>query len=127
MTNIAFPWIVSTDTLQREDWPTLTELVRFATEQARIERINYFDPRYARPDEVAAWRGDCQRRSLARRAVFRTWPARLRSGTEPLVPGAYGVSGRLRINETGAIDYVPGQYAALEIWQAVGDYLARTK
>lgn len=101
---------------------TLNDLIAYATQQARIQQIDYFDPRYARPDEVSAWRADCRHRSNDRRNVFRGWPARLNKGTEQLVPGKYG---RLTITETD-IDFTPCQYAPLEVWCAVALYLHST-
>lgn len=104
--------------------PTTQDLLRFATTQARIEQIDYFDPRYPRADEIAAWRKDRRTRDNARRAVFKQWPARAR-GNADLTPGKYGPSGRLVITPT-EIDYTPGQYSAPEIWDAVADYFRQT-
>lgn len=103
--------------------PTTQDLLRFATQQARIEQIDYFDPRYPRADEIAAWRKDRRTRDNARRAVFKQWPARSRGDAE-LTPGSYW-GGRLVITPT-EIDYTPGQYAPTEIWAAVADYFRQT-
>jgi hypothetical protein len=103
---------------------TIADLMQYAREQARIEACNYFHPRYARAEEVAAWRRDRSRRDSARRQILRKYPGRLRSG-EPLQPGRYGPSGRLQIT-ANAIDYTPGQYAPVEIYGAVLGYLGRT-
>jgi hypothetical protein len=103
---------------------TIADLMQYAREQARIEACNYFHPRYARAEEVAAWRRDRSRRDSARRQILRKYPGRLRSG-EPLQPGRYGPSGRLEIT-ANAIDYTSGQYAPVEIYGAVLDYLDRT-
>jgi hypothetical protein len=104
--------------------PTISDLLTFAAEQARIERIDYFDPRSARADEIRAWRTDCARRSRYRRAVVRDWAGRLYEKSKPLQPGSY-YGTRLVITES-EIDYTVGQYAPLEIWQAVYDYLSQT-
>lgn len=104
--------------------PTLADLMQYAREQARIEACDYFHPRYARADEVQAWRRDRSRRDSARRRILRKYPGRLRSG-EPLLPGRYGTGGRLEIT-ADAIDYTSGQYAPVEIYPAVLDYMDRT-
>ncbi len=103
---------------------TIADLMRYAREQARIEAKDYFDPRYARADEVQAWHSDRSRRDSARRQILQRYPGRLRSA-EPLQPGRYGPSGRLQIT-ANAIDYTSGQYAPVEIYGAVLDYLDRT-
>lgn len=102
---------------------TTQDLIRYASEQARIEQIDYFDPRCPRTDEVRAWRSDCNHRSRTRAAVFKQWPARAR-GDSPLIPGSY-YGTRLMITPT-EIEYIPGQYAAVEIWHAVADYFKQT-
>jgi hypothetical protein len=100
---------------------TILDLIAYASAQARIEARSYFDPRYARPDEVRAWRNDRGHRDRDRRRVFRTFANRLKS-SEPLIPGHYG---RLEITDS-AIDYTPGMYAPREIWPAVLNYLTQT-
>ena len=100
---------------------TLSDLIAYASAQARIEARHYFDPRYARPDEVRAWRNDRGHRDRDRCRVFRTFANRLKS-SEPLIPGHYG---RLEITDS-AIDYTPGMYAPREIWPAVLNYLTQT-
>jgi hypothetical protein len=102
---------------------TIQDLLRFAQKQARIDQIDYFDPRCPRPDEIKAWRHDCYLRSAARRDLFRQWPGRVRS-QEPLIPGRY--YGTRLVISPDDIDYTVGQYAPREIWQAVADYLRQT-
>ena len=104
---------------------TISDLLAYASEQARIERVDYFDPRYPRPDEISAWRRDRGYRDRDRRRVFRSFCGRIRSGTEPLVAGSYGAQRRLEITPD-AIDYTAGQYAAREIWPAVFAYFQQT-
>ena len=103
---------------------TIADLMQFAREQARIEAKDYFHPCYARADEVQAWRRDRSRRDRVRRQILRNYPGRLRSD-EQLTPGSYGPGGRLEIT-ADAIDYTSGQYAPVEIYHAVLDYLGRT-
>jgi hypothetical protein len=103
---------------------TVSDLLAYASQQARIEARDYFDPRYARPDEVRAWRNDRGHRDRDRRRVFRTFPGRIRSDA-PLVAGSYGAGRRLDVTPE-AIDYTAGQYAAREIWPAIFDYFERT-
>jgi hypothetical protein len=103
---------------------SLASLLAFCKSQARIESCDYFDPRFARPDEVAAWQSDKSRRDRQRKACFRLFPGRLRSAaSEPLIPGSYG---RLSISEDGSPSYVVGQYAPLEIFHALAAYLEAT-
>ena len=104
---------------------TVSDLLAYASKQARIEAVDYFDPRYPRPDEVSAWRRDRGYRDRDRRRVFRSFCGRIRSGSEPLVAGSYGVGRRLDVTPE-AIDYTAGQYAAREIWPAIFDYFERT-
>ena len=100
---------------------TIPDLIAYASAQARIEARHYFDPRYARPDEVRAWRNDRGYRDRDRDRVFRTFANRLKS-SEQLIPGHYG---RLEITDL-EIDYTPGMYAPREIWLAVFNYLTQT-
>ena len=102
---------------------TVADLWHYAAGQATISRTDYFDPRYARLEEVAAWGRDVARRNSARRRILRTFPERARS-TEPLTPGNY-YGGRLRITPD-AIEYTPGQYAPLEVYPALFDYFTTT-
>ena len=103
---------------------TVSDLLAYASQQARIEARDYFHPRYARPDEIRAWRNDRGHRDRDRRRVFRTFPGRIRSDA-PLIPGSYGGARRLDITAV-AIDYTACQYAAREIWPAVFDYFNQT-
>jgi hypothetical protein len=103
---------------------SLASLLAFCESQARIERIDYFDPRFPRPDEVQAWRNDCAKRTRARKLCFAAFPGRLKSAAfESLVPGDYGFQGRLSILSDGSIDYTSGQYSPLEIYPALLAYL----
>ena len=104
----------------------LSDLLTFAKEQARIERIDYFDPRYPRADEIKAWQHDKNCRDYERKCVYKNFPGRAKNAsTEKLIPGKYGVQGRLEISEND-IDYTIGQYAPREIYGAVLDYLQQT-
>ena len=102
---------------------TIQDLLRYAKAQARIERIDYFDPRCPRQDEIKAWQRDCRLRDAARRDVFRQWPGRVKSD-EALIPGSY--YGTRLVITADDIDYTIGQYAPREIWQAVSDYFRQT-
>lgn len=102
----------------------IADLLAYAGQQARIESRDYFEPGYARADEVRAWRRDKARRDRDRRRVLLSYPGRIRSNGV-LVAGSYGCARRLEIT-TEFIDYTPGQYAAVEIWPAVLDYFAQT-
>jgi len=102
---------------------TIADLLRFARSQAVIRSNNYFEPSYARPEEVAEWQSDKRRRDAARRKVLRTFPGRIQSA-EVLRPGNY-YHGRLIITD-GDIIYVSGQYSPTEIYQAVLDYMEAT-
>lgn len=104
--------------------PTVSDLLDYARQQARIESRDYFDVRYPRTDEIQAWHSDRSHRDRDRRRVFRTYPGRI-SANAALVPGNYGAGGRLEIT-AGGIDYTAGQYAAREIWPAVLAYFDTT-
>lgn len=102
----------------------LSDLLAYARSQARIERIDYFDPRCARADEVSAWRSDLRERDRMRQKLLRAFPGRLsRADSEELIPGRYG---RLEIDPCGSFVYVANQYAALEVYGAVLSYLEAT-
>ena len=106
---------------------TAADLMAFAKRQARIEAQDYFDPRdrrFIKPESVAAWRQDCHLRDRAKARIRRDWPGRLKSA-EALIPGSYGIQGRLEITAT-EIDYTAGQYAPREIYGAVYDYFQAT-
>jgi hypothetical protein len=106
---------------------SLDSLLAFCKSQARIESQNYFEPSFARPDEVAAWRSDCAKRNRARKLCFQAFPGRLKSAaSEALVPGNYGFQGRLSILPDGSADYTSGQYAPLEVYGALLSYLEAT-
>jgi hypothetical protein len=104
--------------------PTVSDLLEYARQQARIESRDYFDARCARADEVKAWHSDRSHRDRDRRRVFRTYPGRI-SANAALVPGSYGTGGRLKITADG-IDYTAGQYSSREIWPAVLAYFDAT-
>jgi hypothetical protein len=104
---------------------TIQDLLAYASRHATIRQQDYFDPRYARADEVRAWRNDKNKRDRQRLAVLRSWPGRCRS-TEPLVPGTYWGT-RLEVTASGEIDFTACQYPGLEVWLAVADYFQRTK
>lgn len=102
---------------------TAADLMAYAKQQARIQAIDYFDPRYPRPDEISAWRRDCRLRDQARRRILNDYPGRLRS-SDALIPGSYW-GGRLEIS-SDAIHYTLGQYAPREIYAAVYEYFRST-
>jgi hypothetical protein len=103
---------------------TVSDLLAYASQQARIEAVDYFHPRYPRPDEVSAWRRDRGSRDRDRRRVFRSFPGRIRSDA-PLIPGSYGGARRLEIT-ADVIEYTACQSSAQEIWPAVFDYFHQT-
>jgi hypothetical protein len=82
--------------------PTLSDLLTYCRQQARIEARDYLDP-YShgelRSQQISAWRRDCRLRDQARKACFRAFPARLNKGTEALISGNYG---RLSIAADGS-------------------------
>ena len=104
--------------------PTVSDLLEYARRQARIESCDYFHPRYARQDEIRAWRNDRSHRDRDRRQVFKLYAPSIITGGE-LVPGSYGAGQRLEITADG-LDFTACQYAPLEIWPAVLDYFNRT-
>ena len=103
---------------------TIQDLLAYASRHATITRNLYGDTRYPGPDDHRFWQADKNKRDRQRRYVFRTWPGRCRSAEE-LIPGNY-YGTRLVISQDGEIDYTAGQYAGLELWQAVADYFAKT-
>ena len=103
---------------------TVQDLLAYASKHATISQTDYFHPRYARPDEVRAWRNDKSKRNRQRLAVLRNWPGRCASA-EPLVPGNYWGT-RLQISASGAIDFTACQFPGLELWLAVADYFSKT-
>ena len=105
---------------------SLSDLLAFAQQQARIEAKDYLDPWLKdelRKQQVSAWRRDCRLRDQAKKACFQAFPGRLRNGSEALIPGQYG---RLSIDSMGSIDYTIGQYAPREIYGALLSYLEAT-
>ena len=103
---------------------TIQDLLAYASRHATITRGLYGDPRYPAPGDHNFLQADKNKRDRQRRYVFRTWPGRCRSA-EKLIPGNY-YGTRLVISQDGEIDYTAGQYAGLELWQAVADYFAKT-
>lgn len=93
---------------------TIQDLLAYGSKHASISGSNYAGC-------SQAWNRDRARRDSQRRRVFRRWAVRVR-GSEPLVAGRYG---RLTITAAG-IDYVPGHYAAMELWAAIDAYLEAT-
>lgn len=110
--------------INTESMLTTTDLMAYARTQARIESTSYFEPGWARPEDLRGWYADRRTRDSARRRLLRDWGCRIKSG-EPLVPGRYGSSGRLSITPD-AIDYTPAQYAAVEIYSYLYDYMEAT-
>jgi hypothetical protein len=107
----------------------LSDLLTFCKQQARIESRDYIDPwsrGELRNQQLSAWRRDCRLRDSARKACLQAFPGRLKSATEPLVPGRYGNSGRLEVSPDGEIDYTPCVYSPREIYSALLRYLEET-
>lgn len=106
--------------------PTLLDLIEFCRSQARIEAIDYIDP-WARGDlrreQTALWRRDTRRRDSARRKCLATFSGRIKAGTDPVAPGRYG---RLDVSADGEFDYTVGQYAPVEIYDYLLQYLIET-
>lgn len=102
---------------------TAADLMHYARRLARIQAIDYFEPGYARIDEVRAWRADKAHRDRDRARILRDFPGRVHSSA-PLIPGRYW-GGRLEITAS-EIDYTAGQYAPREIYLAVYDYFRTT-
>lgn len=105
---------------------SLSDLLSFCRQQARIEARDYLDPHASgamRSQQAGAWRRDCRLRDQARKACFQAFPGRLSKASESLIPGNYG---RLSIGSDGSPDYVVGQYAPREIYGALLSYLEAT-
>jgi hypothetical protein len=100
---------------------TVSDLLSYAKQQARIEAIDYFNPSCTTPQEVRAWKQDRYRRDADRRRVFRKFGARI-AANDPLIPGSYGPSRRLTILPNGKPEYTAGQYCPTEIWSAIYFY-----
>jgi hypothetical protein len=106
---------------------SLSDLLAFAQQQARIASSDYLDPwskGELRKQQLSSWRRDCRLRDQARKACFQAFPGRLLKASEALIPGNYG---RLSIDSMGSIDYTIGQYAPREIYGALLSYLEATK
>jgi hypothetical protein len=104
---------------------TLSALVGYCKKQARVSSRDYFQPGYAKVDEIAAWRSDCARRNAQRKACLNLFADRFANAQdEPLVPGSYG---RLSIFEDGSFEYTACQYSPLEIYPALHNYLEVTR
>jgi hypothetical protein len=95
---------------------TVDDLFSFCRSQARISASDFFDPRYARPEEVKAWRSEISRRNTARKKAKKRFGAFLGSKL------SFMKVGRLSLSADG-FDYVVGQYAPAEIYQAAYDFL----
>ena len=96
---------------------TVDDLFSFCRSQARISASDFFDPRYAMPEEVKAWQTEISRRNAARRKAKRRFGAFASSKL------SFVKVGRLSLSADG-FDYVTGQYAPAEIYQAAYDFLA---
>ena len=94
---------------------TLSDLLAYCKQQARIEQRNYDSAKY--------WRADVNTRTQAIKLCFKEFGCRLRKGTEELIPGNYD---RLTVLPDGSPDYTPGQYAPVEIYNYLHYYLRRT-
>ena len=104
---------------------TLLTLINYCKKQARVKSSDYFQPGYAKVDEIAAWRSDCTRRNLQRKACLKIFSDRFANAQdEPLIPGSYG---RLSIFEDGSFEYTACQYSPLEIYPALLNYLESTR
>lgn len=104
---------------------TLQTLIDYCREQASITPNDYFEPGYAKPEEIAGWRSDRNTRDRARAKCFKRYPARLKFApeSETLRPGNYG---RLTILPDGSPDYTAGQYAPVEVYGYLLRYLDET-
>jgi len=104
---------------------TLATLLKYCTRQAKINKEDYFDPRYAKQEEIALYHKECRIRTKQRAACFTTFAARIASAdSEVLLPGHYD---RLEILPSGEPEYTAGQYPALEIYLALFNYLKTTQ
>lgn len=95
---------------------TVGDLFSFCRSQARISASDFFDPRYARPEEVKAWQIEVSRRNAARKKAKKRFGAFANSKL------SFMKVGRLSLSVDG-FDYVVGQYAPSEIYQAAYDFL----
>jgi hypothetical protein len=104
--------------------PTISDLLAYASQQARIEARDYFTPATPALMRSAPGAMIAATATATAAACIRTFPGRIRSDA-PLIPGSYGGARRLDIT-ADAIDYTACQYAAREIWPAVFDYFNQT-
>lgn len=95
---------------------TVDDLFSFCRSQARISASDFFDARYARPEEVKAWKTEISRRNAARRKAKKRFDAFSASKLSLMKVG------RLSLSADG-FNYVTGQYAPAEIYQAAYDFL----
>jgi len=102
----------------------LSDLFSYAATHCRFDRTAYFDPRYPDAESVRLYRNDKARRDRNRANVLKRFAGRVRSNEE-LKPGRY-FGTRLSVSPAGEIDYIPGQFAAVEIWPAIEAYLVAT-
>lgn len=104
---------------------TLADLMKYAKDLARIEACDYFDtdPRFVRKEEIKWWRKDRKTRDKSRADLFVKFSGRLFAPEkENLVVGNYN---RLTITEN-KIEYIVGQYAPVEIYYAIENYMILT-
>jgi hypothetical protein len=94
---------------------TLSDLVTYCRQQARIERSDYDASKY--------WQADIRTRNKALNLCRKEFGARLNRGTEELIPGNYQ---RLTIHADGTPEYTVGQYAPTEIYDYLHWYLRQT-
>jgi hypothetical protein len=94
---------------------TLSDLVAYCRQQARIERCDYDANKY--------WQADIRTRNKAFQLCLREFSGRLSRGTEELIPGNYQ---RLTIHADGTPEYTVGQYAPTEIYDYLHWYLRQT-
>lgn len=94
---------------------TIADLKSFVRSQSRRDYNDY--------GSRSSWRTDSNRIQSQRRYVYRHFGKRWHNDNEQLVPGNYY---RLTITDTD-IQYCAGQYAPIEIWWAVYNYLEVTK
>lgn len=95
---------------------TVSDLFNFCKSQARISASDFFDPRYAREEEVKAWKLEISRRDDARKKLKKRFGCFKTSKLSPMKVG------RLSLGSEG-FDYVVGQYSPAEIYQAAYAFL----
>ena len=94
---------------------TISDLKKFAKSNARLAFVNYGEPISYRMDRNNVLRG----KYAATKAAGFWW----NRGAEPLLIGEY-FGTRLMIKEN-SIEYIPGQYAPVEIYWALADYFSQ--